>query len=113
MLDESLRKYNFMINGKTIKLDGQIYKAIIQDNVYIFLLNMAAKKAESASYRNIQAYDHKGQKLWDAEVPDEIKVYDDIRLETNSNTPSIVASYYGVDFFLDIKTGKIKSILKK
>ena len=113
MLDESLRKYNFTINGKTIKLDGQIQKALIQDNVYIFLLNMAAKKAENSSYRNIQAYDHKGQKLWDAEVPDEIKVYDDLKIENREDTMEIVISYYGVDFVLDIKTGKIKSILKK
>jgi hypothetical protein len=113
MLDESLRDYHFMINGKTIKLDGQIYKAIIQDAMYIFLLNMAAKKAESPSYRNVQAYNHKGKKLWDAEVPSEIKVYDDLRIEGSGNNAKIIASYYGVDFVLDIKTGKIKDILKK
>lgn len=101
---------NFLyVNSQKIECSQVIKEVLEFEKIIVVLLNPNAKTDKKKKYRNLIAYDYKGQYIWSADLP-KSRMVNDAYWKISSKSPLIVKSFSSNDCTIDIKNGEIKEI---
>ena len=109
MIEQTFDDNLLLINEHEITCSQKINEAFELNNLVIVLLDPNVSTDKNQKYKNLLAYNFKGQFVWHADLP-ESNMPDDAYWKIISREPLLAKSFSSYDCEIELLTGKILNI---